>query len=373
MKSLLNRIDWTVGLFISITLLISIFIVPWYAYHYGVSWPILVFSLIYAALTNLSITAGYHRHFSHRSYDVHPILKVFYLLVGASAFQGSALKWSADHRTHHKHVDTNDDPYNINQGFWYAHMGWLYLNDVTNTKPKAPDLEKDWMISFQHRHFVSIAIVMGFIFPALVGWCLGSLLAGFLIGGVLRIAVTQQTTFFINSLCHTFGKQTYSLEYTARDCFWVALLTHGEGYHNFHHKFPYDYRNAIRWYQWDPTRWTIDLLAKFGLASQLKTVSKDKILKAKLQVESLTIASKGYEIPIIERIQERLVANLASIEQLKHNYRQLKKDIRAHTLSAMEALNKKKLLRIEIKLRRIEFNALRKEWRVYLKAPMLST
>ncbi|MEZ0391857.1 MAG: fatty acid desaturase [Pseudobdellovibrionaceae bacterium] len=353
-----QRIDWPVTLFLLITPLLALVLVPIYFVVEQVAWPLITFTLIFAAATNLSITAGYHRLFSHRSYEAHPLVRALYLLIGASAWQGSALKWSADHRRHHGKVDTDHDPYSINKGFWYAHMGWLFLKDSTDPDPKAPDLEKDWMVRIQHKYYIPIAIFMGFGFPAWVGYFMGCPFGALMIAGALRISLTQQSTFFVNSLCHTLGHKTYSEDVSARDSFIVALLTHGEGYHNFHHHFQLDYRNGIKWYQWDPTKWTIRILAFLGLAKKLKRMSQQEILKARLHMEALRIQSKGYSEEVTQQLREKILSAQAAMKKLREDYR---------TASA----DKLAQIKMEMELRKIEFRYSMKQWQAYLKGPQL--
>jgi stearoyl-CoA desaturase (delta-9 desaturase) len=113
---------------------------------------------------------------------------------------------------------------------------------------------------------------------------MGSFLGGIAIGGFLRLVLVHHSTFFINSLCHVIGSQTYSKEHSARDSFVMALLTYGEGYHNFHHTFPSDYRNGIKWYHFDPTKWLIKTLTVVGLAEKLKKAPERLINEAKAKV-----------------------------------------------------------------------------------------
>lgn len=358
-----ENIDWPVTLFLILTPLAALILTPIYYSSESIHWPLIIFAIVFAGLTNLSITAGYHRLFSHRSYEAHALVRAFYLLIGASAWQASALKWSADHRIHHSKVDTDKDPYSINKGFWYAHIGWLFIKDSTNQNPRAADLEKDWLIRFQHKYYIPLAILMGFGFPTLVGYFMGCPFGGFIIAGALRITVTQQSTFFVNSLCHTLGKQTYSTDVSARDSLLVAFLTHGEGYHNFHHHFQIDYRNGIRWYQWDPTKWTIQFLAIIGLASKLRRISQQEILKARLQAESMRIRSKGYSDDMVFQLKEKIINAQISMRKLKEDYYRLKSEMQN---SSNEKVS---LLKIEMEIRKIEFQAAMKQWQVYLKGP----
>lgn len=361
-----QRIDWPVTLFLLITPLAAMVLVPIYFVVEEVSWQLILFTVAFAAATNLSITAGYHRLFSHRSYEAHPLVRALYLLIGASAWQGSALKWSADHRRHHGKVDTDHDPYSINKGFWYAHMGWLFLKDSTDHNPKAADLEKDWMVRIQHQYYIPIAIFMGFGFPAWIGYFLGCPFGAFVIAGALRITLTQQSTFFVNSLCHTLGRKTYSEAISARDSFIVAILTHGEGYHNFHHHFQLDYRNGIRWYQWDPTKWTIRTLAFLGLAKKLKRMSQLEILKARLQMEAVKLQSKGYSEDVTQQLREKILSAQASLKKLKEDYAQLKRDVKSASAERLEHI------KLEMEIRKIEFRYAMKQWQIYLEGPKLN-
>lgn len=357
-----KRVDWPVTSFLILLPIIALVLTPLYYVYADFSWSLLAFAMIFAAATNLSITAGYHRLFSHRSYEGHGLIKAVFLLIGASAWQGSALKWSADHRRHHGKVDSDEDPYSINKGFWYAHMGWLFMKDSTDKNPKAPDLEKDWMIRFQHKYYYPLAFFMSFGFPTLVGWSLGSAWGGFVIAGVLRVVLTQQSTFFVNSLCHTLGKQTYTDQVSARDSFIVAVLTHGEGYHNFHHHFQLDYRNGIRWYQWDPTKWIIRTLAFLGLAKKLKTISQAEILKAKLQMDEMRLRSKGFSDEKVAQLKEKILNAQIALQKFKADYAILKNEMQ----DASE--EKMKELKMNIELMKIEFRYSMKMWQAHLHA-----
>ncbi len=159
------------------------------------------------------------------------------------------------------------------------------------------------------------------LFPMLIGWMMGSALGGLVIAGGLRIALTQQSTFFVNSLCHTLGKQTYSKEISARDSWFVAVLTHGEGYHNFHHKFQIDYRNGIKWYHWDPTKWVIRTLNFMGLATKLRQISNAEILKARLQAEAAEMTRHGFAEDKLLAMKEK---NLGSTKQNEKAARRLR-------------------------------------------------
>jgi len=196
--------------------------------------------------------------------------------------------WASEHRRHHKHVDHEEDPYDITKGFFHAHIGWLLFKLL----PQPPfdnvgDLKKDRLVMWQHQHVHTIALLVGFALPVLLGatwngW-IGAL-GAFLISGVAKVVVIQHCTFFINSACHTLGRRPYSTRCSARDSFLMALLTFGEGYHNYHHEFQHDYRNGVKSWQWDPTKWIIWLLSKIGLTGGLRRAAREAVQAAQAQV-----------------------------------------------------------------------------------------
>jgi stearoyl-CoA desaturase (delta-9 desaturase) len=279
-----ERINWPTSLFLAATLLLSLTAVPVYIWQYGLDWFHVGMFLVLFACTSMSITLGYHRLFSHGAFKAHWSVRLFTLLFGAGAFENSALMWASEHRKHHKHVDHDDDPYDISKGFFYAHIGWLLVK-INPAPPfdNVSDLKKDRLVMWQERHVHKLGLLMGFVLPTVLGWIwAGSsgALGGFLISGVARIVAVQHTTFFINSLCHTVGKRPYSSRCSARDSWFMALFTFGEGYHNYHHAFQHDYRNGVKPWQFDPTKWAIWLLSKFGLTEGLRRVAAEKIALA---------------------------------------------------------------------------------------------
>lgn len=352
-----KTIYWPTTLFLIITPIIAAVGVPLYFYYEKFPTEVVIFAIIFAALTNLSITAGYHRLMAHKSYEAHPIVRAFFLLIGASAWQGSALKWASDHRRHHAKVDSKEDPYSIKEGFWHAHMGWLFFRDTVDLPIHAPDLSRDRLIYLQDKYYMPLAITMSFGLPTWFGLMFGDPWAGLLIGGALRVVLTQQSTFFVNSLSHTLGKQTYSDEVSARDSIIVAILTHGEGYHNFHHQFQNDYRNGIRWYHWDPTKWTIWALYLMGLAKKLRKISEQEILKAKLQVESIKLKSKGLSDETLAKIRNEILSAQNSIRNMRNEIKALKKDM------SQTSHEKMAILKHEIQLSKLRFNLAMRTWR----------
>lgn len=239
-------------------------------------------------LSGLSITAGYHRLWSHRTYKASKPLKWFLAFFGIFSLQNSILIWAARHRIHHRHVDdVNEDPHSIKTGFWHAHMGWM-VRDWPTSKidfDQVKDLQKDEVVMWQHRVYWPMVWILNLGVPAAFGFFTGDVIGTVLLAGAFRLAFSQHCTFFINSLAHTWGRRTYSDENTARDNGVIALLTWGEGYHNFHHAFQADYRNGLRWFDFDPGKWLIATAAGLGLARDLRRTPRFKIQRARLQMQ----------------------------------------------------------------------------------------
>jgi len=240
--------------------------------------------LLWLGLCMLSTTGGYHRLFSHRSYQGAWPLRVFYLLFGAASFQSSALRWASDHRAHHAHTDEADDPYNITRGFWWAHVGWLLYRSGPSDYRNARDLQSDPLIRLQDRLYLPVAIAVGMLLPFALGALWGDSWGALFLAGFSRLLVQYHATFSINSVAHSVGRRPYSTHTSARDSFIAALATLGEGYHNFHHRFPSDYRNGIRAHQFDPTKWCVWLFSRVRLARNLKRVAPELIATARRSV-----------------------------------------------------------------------------------------
>jgi stearoyl-CoA desaturase (Delta-9 desaturase) len=249
------------------------------------SWWSIGLGLLWLVLCGFSITGGYHRLFAHPTYKAIAPLRLFYLLFGAASVQNSALKWSADHRDHHAETDQEDDPYNAKRGFWWSHIGWVfYKKPKSKEVNRVDDLRRDPLIRFQHRYYILIAITFGVLAPFALGFAWGDPIGALLCAGVLRLVVQWHVTFSINSFAHYIGTQPYSRATTARDSWLTALLTLGEGYHNFHHRFQNDYRNGVRWYHFDPTKWFVWALSKVGPTKDLRRMSKVAIERARAEV-----------------------------------------------------------------------------------------
>jgi stearoyl-CoA desaturase (Delta-9 desaturase) len=325
-----HRVNWKTSIFLISTTLISLIGVPIYIYNYGLSLFQVGMFFFYTVATIMSITLGYHRLFSHLSFSAKWPVKFFTLVFGAAAFENSCISWASDHRHHHKHTDHDGDPYDISRGFFYAHIGWLLFKlDPMPLQDNVADLQRDKLVMWQDKWVHLIGFFVGLIIPPIIGYIVGgweAALGCFLIAGFLRIVVVQHCTFFINSLCHTIGSRPYNSGNSARDSAIMAVFTCGEGYHNYHHAFQHDYRNGVKPWQFDPTKWMIWTLSKVGLTNNLRRVSDAKILLAEMREAQRLIEQKREAVvvkgacPLREKT-EQMIDELS--DRLTHCYTQI--------------------------------------------------
>jgi stearoyl-CoA desaturase (delta-9 desaturase) len=326
-----DRINWTTSIFLAVINTLALTAVPIYLWFFGLDiFQFSLFLFFYIA-TGLSITLGYHRLFSHLSFKAKPPVKLATLVFGACAFENSALDWASDHRKHHKHVDHEDDPYDISKGFLWAHIGWLLFK----LGPEQPmdnvnDLKRDPLVIWQHKWCIHLALLVGFVLPTFLGFlwngAVGAL-GAFLLAGILRVFAVQHSTFFINSMCHTVGKRPYSSKCSARDSAIMALFTFGEGYHNYHHEFQHDYRNGVKATNFDPTKWTIWLLEKLRLVSDLRRVPTEKILLAEMN-ETKRVANETFNKINTSKIENSTIQDIKDLNnKLLANYNKLENAI----------------------------------------------
>ncbi len=249
--------------------------VPTFAYFYDYTWvDWSLFAALYV-VTGLGITVGYHRLLAHRSFTCPDWVKAALLIAGGWALENSVLKWAADHIRHHARCDQEDDPYNAKLGFWHSHCGWLFRIDPHRDEKYASRLKQDRIVMWQHKYYLLI-VLSGLALPFIVGFLYKGWVGGlgcFLLAGVGRTFFVLNSTFCINSICHLWGEQPHGKENSSRDGWWVSLVTFGEGYHNYHHKYQSDYRNGPKWYNFDPSKWLIYFLSMMGLASSLRRFS----------------------------------------------------------------------------------------------------
>ena len=268
--------------------LLAVTAVPIWGFLHGYGSGAWIAFAVLLGAGGMSITTGYHRMWSHRTFKARWPVRLALAIFGGMALQNSILVWAARHRIHHRHVDDVErDPYSIKSGFWHAHIGWMLRAWPTSEidYSQVRDLERDPIVMWQHRNYWKLVWSTNLGIPLALGWMTGDIVGMLLLAGVLRLVVSHHFTFFINSLAHTWGKRPYSEDNTAVDNGLVALVTWGEGYHNYHHAFQADYRNGIRWWQYDPSKWLINLLAWTGLVYDRKHTPRFRIQRARLMME----------------------------------------------------------------------------------------
>ncbi len=230
--------------------------------------------LLVAQLTGmLGITAGAHRLWSHKSFEAAAPVRLLFMCANSAAHQGSIYHWVRDHRMHHRYTDSELDPHSIQYGFWYSHIGWLFfkknqsLRDATS-KIDMSDIENDSIVMFQRKHYMVLSNLFCFVLPTLYGWyAWNSLWIGYFYFGVLRWVFLLHATWCVNSVAHMWGTTPYNPRLSARQNTFTSVAAVGEGWHNFHHAYPYDYRaSEFSWAkEWNPTTLLLDGLGLLGL------------------------------------------------------------------------------------------------------------
>ena len=179
-----------------------------YSLKFGIIWQEPVLLIVLWIITGVGITIGYHRLFAHKSFKTYPLVEWFLMIFGSMALQNTILNWCSDHRRHHKKLDTKDDPYSITEGFLHAHIGWVVKKNDYKIEG-VDDLKEKPSVKFQTKYYWSMALLLSFAVPLLIGLLFGRPIGGLLWGGVLRVTLVHHFTFFINSLCHFVGKKIF--------------------------------------------------------------------------------------------------------------------------------------------------------------------
>ncbi|KAI0372080.1 delta 9-fatty acid desaturase protein [Pilatotrama ljubarskyi] len=278
----------------------------------------LILTAVLYVISTIAVTAGYHRLWSHRSYKASVPLSLFLALAGGCAVQGSGYWWAKGHRSHHRYIDTDKDPYSAKRGLLFTHIGWIIFHTDVAPDPHVDvsDLKKDKIVMWQHRWRSLIFLLCGYVLPTVVpGHFWNDWMGGLCYGAGMHLVICHHSVWCINSLAHTLGHKPFDDKHTPRDSIWTAILTMGEGYHNFHHQYPIDYRNAYLWYQYDPTKWFIAACGALGLASNLRKFPNNEVQKGmftmkmkdlKVTQESLKWPTPVEKLPVVtwEEFQE---------------------------------------------------------------------
>lgn len=330
-----DNTDWTTLVFIATYHLFLLVSLPLYLVVRTPSWTLVGGAALLVAGSLLSITAGYHRLYAHRTYRVRKPVEWVLLFFGTLAAQGSVLRWAHDHRCHHSHLDTEDDPYGTPKGFWHSHLLWMFEKSAPLDPRYLGDLQENRLLVFQHRYYGWLMAASNVAAVLVVGWVAEDLAGAFVFAFLLRLFIVHHSTWFINSLAHLWGAKPYSTEHSAVNNFILALLTYGEGYHNYHHTFASDYRNGVRWYQFDPPKYLIWAMHKLGLASDLRRTDPLMIQKRLVQADRKLLIEHLKDLPqpdaspfaaAVERMSDRLTETIVSAKLEIDRYRSLERE-----------------------------------------------
>ena len=359
----MKNFNWTSGTFIiayHVGLLVGL---PFYFYYSTPSIELILISVALLLLTEIGIGAAFHRFYSHRCYTLKKPVEAILLFLATLATQGSVLRWSYEHRMHHARVDTDDDPYSIKKGFWYAHILWIFHKSRPIDRKRVPDLLDNKLVMLQDRFAGLLAIVSNVLVFLAVGWLIDDYLGAFVLAWWTRLLISHHLTWFVNSLAHCWGERTFSKEHSAVDNYILAFLTVGEGYHNYHHTFPADYRNGVRWYHFDPVKWLVWMLSKLGLAGNLKRFSHYRIKRRLLMEDRKLLLNniKHHAHHAAAELEER-IEYLAAM--LQERLRQMSK-----LADQLRELKRKRVERSVLKVLRAEIRqlkySLRQDWKAW--------
>jgi stearoyl-CoA desaturase (Delta-9 desaturase) len=253
----------------------------------GFDWIHLGLLLGMYVMTALGVTVGFHRHFTHKSFETNAVVRFILAALGSMAVQGSVLRWVAQHRRHHQHSDTTADPHSprhggrglggVIKGFFHAHIGWAFKADPIGLDRYVTDLRKLASVRIASKLF-PLWILLGLAIPAALGGLLteswAGVLLGFLWGGLVRVFLVHHVTWSVNSVCHLWGRRPYPSKDHSRNNFLFGILAMGEGWHNNHHAFPTSARHGLRWWQIDASYYVIRVFEAFGLAWKIRYPAK---------------------------------------------------------------------------------------------------
>jgi stearoyl-CoA desaturase (delta-9 desaturase) len=247
-------------------------------------WKTWAFCYVMYLMNALGITAGAHRLWSHRTYSANLPYRIMLMLFNCVSLQNDVIEWSRDHRGHHKWSETDADPYNFNRGLFFCHVGWL----MTKKRPEViekgrsldlSDLHGDPVLSFQKRFYMPLGLLCCFGLPTIVPWLAWgeSPWTAYLTAGVLRYVCCLHITWCVNSLAHWRGHRPYNKHINPAENLMTSLFAIGEGWHNFHHTFPHDYKAAELPYMFNFTTAFIDFFSLIGWTYKRKVVSSQLV------------------------------------------------------------------------------------------------
>jgi stearoyl-CoA desaturase (delta-9 desaturase) len=264
----------------------------------------IILGVVLYAITGHGLTVGFHRLFTHRSFEANRGLKIGLAVAGSMGIEGSVVSWVANHRRHHAHSDKVGDPHSPHildetavgqlRGFIHAHIGWLLAPDMTSVERYAPDILRDRDLVVVGRMFPVLAVV-SLAIPFGIGWAVtGTLVGGitaFVWAGLVRMALLHHVTWGVNSICHMVGRRPFSTTDESRNVAALAVLSMGESWHNLHHAYPTSARHGVLRGQLDSSARIIWLMEKFGWATKVRWPAAAKVTALTVPAAPSSIAA----------------------------------------------------------------------------------
>ena len=272
----------TLTIFIVAPFVATVLAVP-LTWNRGLGYRDAVIAGVLYAISGLGITVGYHRYLTHRGFKTSRPVRIALAIAGCLALQATPIQWVADHRRHHRFSDKPGDPHSpwrygesmraLTKGFVYSHFGWLYDWETTDEKRYAPELVADPDMVFISRFYVvwvAISLLIAPLVGGLWGWSWNAALTAFIWGSLVRIFVLHHVTFAINSVCHITGRRPFKTRDRSQNVWWLAILSFGESWHNFHHAEPTSARHGVRALEVDLSAMLIKVMEKLRLVSDVR-------------------------------------------------------------------------------------------------------
>jgi len=285
----MHRLSWVafkaaILIVVVVPLLATVFAIQ-QLWQRAIHLPDLLLLLDLYTVIAFGVTVGYHRMLTHRSFQPRPAVKLVLLILGSMGLEGPAVQWAATHTKHHADSDREGDPHSPVEGFFHAHVGWIFKDREADPAIYARHLLQDPIVMFVSRTFllwVALSLAIPFAVGGLFGgW--GGALTGLLWGGLVRQFLTHHVTWSVNSVCHTFGRRAFATTDRSRNEWVVGLLAFGEGWHNNHHAFPRSAFHGLHWWQLDVSGYLIWTLERLGLVRDVYRVPAAQLARRSLQ------------------------------------------------------------------------------------------
>jgi stearoyl-CoA desaturase (delta-9 desaturase) len=299
---LVERKTWAqqvlLAVFLAVPFVAVVAAVP-VAWGWGLSTRDAVIAVTMYVITGLGVTVGFHRYLTHRSFNARRPVRIALAVAGSMAIEASPVQWVADHRRHHRYSDKDGDPHSpwrygtgfraLGKGFTYSHFGWLFDWDKTDEIKYAPELIADPDISFVSRTFamwVAVSLLLPPLIGGLWGWSWQAAVTAFFWASLVRICLLHHVTFAINSVCHITGRRPFRTRDRSRNVWWLALLSFGESWHNFHHAEPTSARHGVRRLEIDTSAMFIKVLEKLRWVSDVRWPDRGTIARRLIHAEA---------------------------------------------------------------------------------------